>query len=343
MNLVALLLAADRPVPFKNIQGRVVGYDDPAGEEALQKRFDRDKSELRQLGIPVEYVAGTAEGDGYVIPGDRVFQKPVSFSPQEAVLLAIAGRVGAAATGGGPLEEALKSALRKLSVDVGTGPAYEDLQEVTVLRGRSGDPRTLDNLAILGRAVTHNRRVRLTYAGLGREASTTREVDPYGLGLVRGAWYLVGYCHLRRDLRVFKVARILGEVVPVAQQDGRPHFHVSPAFRLEEHLPEEGWTGGAGAPLQVRVQAGPEVDVGGLPRSRVLSRSAAGALVELEVRHRGAFVRWVLSWGGAVCVLEPEDLRRDVAAEAGRLLKRYSSGQAGASSRQAALEGEQIP
>ena len=119
MNLVAALLASRKPLPFKEIAGRVVGYDDSAADEALEKRFDRDKAELRRLGVPVEYQAGDGVTDsGYVIPRDRVFQQKVSFTPQEAMLLSIAGRVGAAATGGGTLEEALKSALRKLSVDI---------------------------------------------------------------------------------------------------------------------------------------------------------------------------------------------------------------------------------
>ena len=45
------------PRPFSEIRGRVSGYDDEASEEALEKRFDRDKKDLRKLGVPIEYVA----------------------------------------------------------------------------------------------------------------------------------------------------------------------------------------------------------------------------------------------------------------------------------------------
>ena len=51
LNLVSCLLAARTPVPFSEIRGQVVGYDDEADAEAMEKRFDRDKAELRARKI----------------------------------------------------------------------------------------------------------------------------------------------------------------------------------------------------------------------------------------------------------------------------------------------------
>ena len=325
MNLVAVFLAARDPVPFREIIGHVAGYDDPAAEEALEKRFDRDKVELRRLGIPVEYVSGDDGGKpGYVIPRDRVFQQKVSFTPQETVLLAIAGRVGAAATGGGALEEALKSALRKLAVDLAGPDPLGDMDEVSVLRARPGDPRALGNIAVLTQAVTANRRVRLAYASASSGERTLREVDPYGLGLAHGAWYLVGWCHLREAIRVFKVARVQGEVTFMGRGDAGREFRVPTGFDLEEHLGREAWDLGSADPIRVRLRVEPGIATDGLlPSARRISEAEDGVILELDVRRPATFVDWVLSRAGAVRVLGPAEIRAAVASEADRLLERY--------------------
>jgi proteasome accessory factor B len=328
MNLVAVLLAAREPVPFREIVGNVAGYDDPAAEEALEKRFDRDKVELRRLGIPVEYAGGDDGGKaGYVIPRERVFQQKVSFTPQETVLLAIAGRVGAAATGGGALEEALKSALRKLAVDLAGPDLPGEMDEVSVLRARPGDPRALGNITVLTQAVTANRCVRLAYEGVASGQRTLREVDPYGLGLAHGAWYLVGWCHLREAIRVFKVARIVGEVTFTARGDAGREFRVPAGFELEEHLGREAWDLGSSEPIRVRLRVDPGMATDGLlPAACRVSEDADGVILELEVRRPATFVDWVLSRAGAVSVLAPAEIRAAVASEAERLLERYGPG-----------------
>ena len=323
MNLVAALLAAEAPLPFRKIAGHVVGYDDPAGIEALEKRFDRDKAELRRLGIPVEYRGSEGAGPGgYVIPQDRVFQQKVSFTPSEAVLLSIAGRVGASATGGGPLEEALKSALRKLAVDLDGFDPSADMTGVTVLRARTGDPRALENVSTLSQAVTGSRRVRFSYQSVRSGEVLVRTLDPYGLGLMRGAWYLAGHCHLRQAVRVFKVARIRGKVELLGDEDGRRMFEVPEDFRLEDHLDPEIWRVGEGHPVKVTLHAEPDLPPSLLPsQARVVATGPAGTIIEVEVRRPEALVSWVLAHSGKVVVVAPDEVRNAV-AEAARTLGR---------------------
>jgi proteasome accessory factor B len=324
MNLVSALLASDGPVAFREIAGRVIGYDDPAGSEALEKRFDRDKADLRRLGIPIEYVPPDEFGKaGYVVDQDEVFQQRVTFTPQEHLLLAIAGRVGAAATGGGALEESLKSALRKLAVDLDGADSLDDLSPVTVLRTRTGDPRTLQNLSVLSQAVTANRSVRFSYCSLHADAAEGREVDPYGLGSSHGAWYLAGWCHVRKALRVFRISRIEGQVQVIGPEGSRA-FEVPHDFRIEDHVGKEAWDLGDGQPVTVRLSVEPAVATEGLlPGARAVGSEGGRPLLEVDVRRPGALVPWLLARGGDVAVLEPESLRDAVRAEADRLLARY--------------------
>lgn len=318
MNLIALLLSAKEPVPFRDISGRVVGYDDGAGEDALEKRFDRDKADLRTLGLPLSYVPGEhGQGGGYVLrPGD-VFQEKVSFSPPETLLLAIAGRVGAAATGGGALEEALKGALRKLAVDTGICDPLSRMAPVTVLRARSGDPDAQRNAALLSRAIARNRPVAFPYRGLRDESPADRTVDPYGLGLVRGAWYLVGRCHGKNALRVFRVSRIAG---PVRESGPSGAFQVPLDFDMREHLGASVPGDAEAGPVTVRlaVKPGASVEFDG-PAVRELAVRGGDRILDVEVRDVSALVRRVLSAAGAVTVLEPAEVRKAVLAEARRL------------------------
>jgi predicted DNA-binding transcriptional regulator YafY len=70
------------------------------------------------------------------------------------------------------------------------------------------NPRMVRILRTLEDAVRTRRRVTITYYTLSRDATMARAVDPYGLSFRRHSWYLVGYCLLRREVRVFRLDRI---------------------------------------------------------------------------------------------------------------------------------------
>ena len=72
LNLLSALVSARAPLPFSEIRGRVSGYDDDASEDALEKRFDRDKADLRRLGVPLEFVIE----DEFGRSGYRVEREP---------------------------------------------------------------------------------------------------------------------------------------------------------------------------------------------------------------------------------------------------------------------------
>ena len=74
LNLVSYLLSARAPVPFSDMRAQVVGYDDEASPDAIEKRFDRDKADLRAIGVVIEYKADDPTGQaGYVIDKQGYF------------------------------------------------------------------------------------------------------------------------------------------------------------------------------------------------------------------------------------------------------------------------------
>ncbi len=314
MNLLALLFASRRPIPFSEIAGRVIGYDDKAPFETLEKRFDRDRAELRAIGVSIDYV-GSIEGGpgGYVVRRDEVFNRPITLDPDESALLAIAGRVGAAAVGDGTLHEALKGALRKLAVDVPHADAAAEAHQVTVLRAQSGDPRSRDLVAALAEAIGQERRQRFSYLGWNDDREKVRTVSPYGLGMFRGAWYLVGHDHDRNAIRCFKLSRFRSGSADDAGA-GRPADAIPEDFVITDHIPTEA-DAPCAKPVRVTVLLRGHPDRANLLPGKVHGVEAhpdGTATAVIETARPWALLSAALSSFGDVVIQEPPDLREAV-------------------------------
>jgi proteasome accessory factor B len=321
MNVLALLLAARNPVPFSEIAGRVIGYDDGAAPDALEKRFDRDREDLRAIGVEVEYVREAGENPGgYFVRKDAIFLRKIAITNEEAMLLSVAGRVGAAATGGGALFDALQSALRKLAVDTPLVDPAAARDSIGVLRVDAGDATSRQLVASLAESIAREKRLQFRYQGMRDRSAQPRRVSPWGLGMFRGAWYLAGFDHERRGIRVFKVARIHGKVAPDSGPRA-PEDSVPADFRMEDHVPREAFDVGSSAPETVELRVlGPPDRAAFSPgvKPKVISQDGGTSVVSIEVRRPLGLVPWILSCGGEVEVIRPASLRAAVrqAAEA---------------------------
>jgi predicted DNA-binding transcriptional regulator YafY len=192
----------------------------------LAERLEVDPRTLRRyiqtledLGIPVTAERGRDGGyrlmHGFKLP-------PMMFTNDEAVALALGlvasrnlGLSDAAPAGEGAfakLQRVMPENLRRRVQAVGETVTL-DIARTT----SSGDP---DILATLGTGAQKRQRVRIHYQ-TANQAKTERSIDPYGLAYLYGGWYTVGYCHLRKDLRSFRLDRILSaDLLP--QSFGRP-------------------------------------------------------------------------------------------------------------------------
>jgi predicted DNA-binding transcriptional regulator YafY len=121
LNLVSFLLKERRPAPWREIAGRVVGYDDGSDPKSLERRFERDKAALKEMGIQVEYYPpGAHEREGYMIPREACFLDRLELLPHEAALLNLVTEL-ALRKGGSGFSGDLMSALQKLRFDAGAG------------------------------------------------------------------------------------------------------------------------------------------------------------------------------------------------------------------------------
>lgn len=360
MNLISFLLRQDEHVPISAIIGSVKGYDDGASRDSLLRRFERDKQVLRDMHIPVEYQAPSMFGvEGYRISKKSYYLGEVALPKNGAALLS--ALFDAAGRGpGGELSDDLRSSLIKLGFEAGEdpaeaimlGPAGEDPAQGHHLDLKLGSSAHVGrNLELLIEAALRRKRVTMRYYTISRDEVTSREVDPYGLGHAgqawnRGAWYLVGFCHLRKGLRVFKLDRIKGTVKLHAPDSDEPDFATPPDFNIRDHLNKGRWEmrelaqalGGGPARAEdvlVRFQAGvvstirelaPTAEVVDVRREAVDPKgeaSADGVVLRFHVQERRAFCRFLLPYVEQLEIVSPEDMWDSLEEIARAALARY--------------------
>ena len=172
--------------------------------------FERDKDELRELGIPLETGTDSAAHDdepGYRI-ARRDYELPeIALEPDEAAALGLAARLWQSA----PLAGATGSALLKLRA-----AGVEPTAPPAALEPRVGasEPAFASCLS----AVRDGRAIVFTYRTGGGRAPAVRHVEPWGVVSWRGRWYLVGHDTDRGAERVFRLSRIVGEARGVGER-----------------------------------------------------------------------------------------------------------------------------
>jgi proteasome accessory factor B len=319
LDLAAFLLRAAEPIAWREIQEQFPDdYGRGSGEAAIRK-FERDKAELLELGIPVRYVAGDEDlAAGYVIDRDEFYLPDLKLLPEDLALLYLAGSA-ALAKGTFPYARDLAHALNKLSFAARAPGASEAAALASrALSEEKAGPRT-DPAAVarrieeLSRAIATRKRVHLVYLGAQRRERTERDVDPHGLYQSGGAWFLTGWCHLRRAQRTFHLARI--ESLSVNSSSPRtPDFEPRKDFSLAEVATREWWEFEVHPPVRCRVRLDPSAPAEARAsfgrRARLEEEKEGGAVVELEVTNQEGLLRHVLSFGDAAEVLSPRSLRQ---------------------------------
>ena len=221
LNLVIALLSTRMPLSKQRIRAAVPNYQDTASDEAFDRMFERDKDELRELGIPLvtEPVDPLFDDEtGYRIDRREYDLPEIAFEPDEVAALALAGRTWTQATLAGPAA----AALVKLA---STGVPLDDRSLVGI------EPRvrtTESAFEPLRRAVLARQPVTFEYRKSEGDQAT-RKAQPWGLAMWRGRWYLTAYDEDRDAERVFRLSRIVGSVTP----RGRAGSYAIPA----DHAP----------------------------------------------------------------------------------------------------------
>lgn len=221
INLVLCLLSTRQFLTAEQIRRIVAGYEPDEGtdraDDAFKRMFERDKAELRDLGIPLETGRTSIfdTDDGYRI-ARRDYELPeIEFDPAEAAAVGLASRLWQSAT----LSSAARSALLKLRAG---GVEVDDQPDPTVFGPLdAGEP----SLGLLLEAVGDGRAVSFAYRKPGASDTELRTVEPWGVLSSMGRWYLVGHDRTRTATRSFRLSRIDGSIRMVGNLGDvqRPH------------------------------------------------------------------------------------------------------------------------
>lgn len=299
LNLVFALMGSGQPVSRAAIAASIPGYDPSSGQAAFERMFERDKDELRSLGIPVRTVLDV-NGDvsGYTIDRDDYALPGIHFSAAERSALALAATTWRNAL----VRSNAAAGLRKLESDAQSDDLSED-PAAFIARISSGEQTLLSLLSLLRARVS----VEFDYRAPDAESEMTRHVDPWGIVAHEGGWYLVGHDRDRAAVRVFRLSRMRGE----PRAAGEPECTAPAGIDLRSYL-------SAGSPdaqpvqAIVNIRAGAGASIRRLATIPVEFEGVQG--LEVQASDEQALVSAALFAGDGVEVVESAALRAEIVA-----------------------------
>jgi proteasome accessory factor B len=307
LSIVVLLLSTRRYLTAEQIRAAVHGY--PEQEDAFKRMFERDKEELRDLGIPLETGLNNAldEEPGYRIRRQDYELPEIHLEADEAAVLGIAARVWQSAELAGAAAGALLKLRAAGAVEAAGAPGLDDDQQP-----RPGiEPRLTTTEPAFGplwEAVRDRRPVTFSHKAQGRSDATRRELEPWGVVNWRGRWYVAGHDRTRNATRVFRLSRIEG---PVKMSGPARSVTVPPGADVRELV--KGWDTPLPrdheAVLRVRVGAG----YGVRRYAKTITPDGDGwDSITVQFADVPWYAEYLASFGPDVMVVGPPDLREAV-------------------------------
>jgi proteasome accessory factor B len=296
-NLLALLLETTEPLSLVQISSELRGQY-PDQEQARRAAFERDKAALREIGVPIdtEMVTGGPYAGQTRYRIDRRAYELADLELDTDEMHALQVAVAAVRTD----STSAQDAIWKLGGMLGDG-------ELHVSASLPERPE----LPAIRAAVAARASIEFSYRG------EVRKLDPWGLLLRGGFWYVIGHDHLRSERRTFRIDRFdggaAGIVVGESHTFERPEsFDPRSAFPADPkqigHAPDDG------------VEALVEVDAvrssaveRELGSERVVEHRPGGAIsILVPASNLDAFRSWLFGLLDHAVVLEPPEVRTHI-------------------------------
>ncbi|MHB1538205.1 MAG: helix-turn-helix transcriptional regulator [Solirubrobacteraceae bacterium] len=244
LSLISYLMAERRPVTALEIRRDVEGYSG-MNEDAFARRFYADRSELEALNIRLTVdrpADGAAEQENYSLRSENFHLAPIAFDDGELAALQTALHL---LDGEFAYAEPLRLALQQITWGR-PSPLYSPEQRSVALAitASAGGHELSHRLAKIETAIFRNKTISFDYYTMERDELGARRVDPYHLLFQGGEFYLLGYAHERKAIRVFRLSRIQGKAsyATKAEHDFRRPADFDPrayANRAEWQLGEQ--------------------------------------------------------------------------------------------------------
>lgn len=281
----------------------------------------RDMDSLSLAHVPVSMDYGP--GGGYFLPDDYKLDS-TTLTGEEAVALALGGAV----IGGSHLFESsedLRRALFKLEAtlpaeyraDLRTARERILVDMAAWWRRPAGAPR----LETVREAVWAGEQLDLCYPRSDNDGAEWRRVEPHGLVCKAGVWYLVAYCQLRQDFRIFRVDRIEDLTVRDEETAPRPDFDLEAYWEERRQAFQEQI-----APFTLTLRVTPRGRTWLYDHYCILREEADGAaMVQVKLGSSNDALSYALSLGAEATVLDPPELREAIRTQAQAIASLYAS------------------
>jgi len=308
MNLVIALLSTRNYITAERIRQTVYGYGETPSDDAFSRMFERDKNELRDLGIPLETgrVSRLDPSEGYRIKRDAYSLPDIELTADEAAAVAVATQLWQSPE----LITATQGALLKLraaGVDV-DAPDSVAITSASALPGIRGSESVL---GILLSAIDSGQAVRFPHRSSRAEPFSTRTVEPWGVVTDRGRWYLVGRDRDRNAIRTFRLSRIGAAVTPIGPVGAVRKPDDVDLRQIVSRAVGEAPTG-VEARVWVAADRATALRRAGAVVDHAVLNGRDGDVLAIEVGSLDRLAREVAGYGSDAVVLEPESLRDEV-------------------------------
>lgn len=295
VNLTMALLASRRFVTKSEIFRRVAGYS--GSQETKERMFERDKDDLRALGIEIEvggHDPAFEDEPGYRISPERYQLPSKSFTPTELGLISVALNLWR----GSAREDETDNVLRRfqsLGVTV-QHPQGLALQNISIDEA---------GLTEITEALAARQTIRFSYVKKGMKQGEIRRVNPMGLSAWQGSWYLVGEDLDREDIRAFKLNRFDSGIEKIGTSGG---YEIPKDFSVKEYLVMYQRSESI-ATIHLRKNQGQNLRALATKQEQ---RDEEWDVVSIPLDDPQALIREILWSGDDAIVIEPIELRDQI-------------------------------
>jgi proteasome accessory factor BC len=318
LSLVAFLMAERRAITAREVKSNVEGYSEMS-DEAFARRFYSDRAELLALGVPLQSQRDEFTGEElYTLRSEQYFLPQLELENEELAALQTALYL---LEGKFAYAEPLRLALQNLALG---RPGFAEAPTATagrveVLDSADYSPEMPGRLAKLEGAISKQRTVKFDYWSISRDVLSERSLNPYALMPDNGLWYVVGHDLDRDDIRTFRVSRIRGEIKFATRRER--DFRTPRDFDIERYRGRPPWQVGD-LIGEARIEV-PGETAWWVQRAYGSTGELDDGVWVTEYSSLGQLASWVLRQDGRAVPLEPDELRREVAASLRRVRDRH--------------------
>ena len=288
---------------------------------SIRIAYEDRKFMINRLGAPIKRDS-TRNGWYY---SDPTYFLPAIMLTSEEITAFFLGEQLFTRYLGTSFETPLRLALNKIKQFLPENVSY-DLQKEAAAFAFTGGGRAMvdpELLLELNEAIRSKHSIEMEYYSASSGQTNTRTVDPYHLHNIHGDWYLIAYCHTRREPRDFLTSRIK------AHKRLPSTFQVVPDFSLNAYL-ETGFLAERATDPENIVIKFDEYQARWIRErqwhsSQQIEELPSGELIlHLRVGGLGEVKRWVMGYGSHAEVVEPESLRDEIKAEIKKMQQIYN-------------------